>query len=207
MVVEYFTGFKNAPEDCYTKNVLNTDFGLKPLNDEIPDAQGKVYIHGNWRLVSTYHIDNCKEIKRRVVKEYDLTIQNIAESLYLINKSAKISRDTKQLKYENRKHAIVKSAKTRQEKLYSLKNKALNKLVEEGIAETLGYHTFNDSNYILLKVDKFTFHQFSHNVKDLSFLGDIEGKISSEKTATTNLKFHEAVSVIERFIANGGDIK
>lgn len=198
--VPHFEGFKNIEEGYYTKNVLNKEYGVKPINEKLPDATARVYMRDSWRYISLYHLDNCIEIKRRKVIEHELTMNNIAQSLYLINKSAKISRDTKRLNYENRNHSVVKSAKTRQNKLYDLKETVLNKLMQNNDIEVVGYHLIKEDKYLLLKLEGFTYHKPTYSVEGLKELGTINEDISAEKTRDTTLNFHEAVSVLERYV-------
>lgn len=201
----HFVGWNKIGEGYYLRSQLDRDFGLKPFNIDDYDATLRAYQGGRWRDFYLYHIDNCVEIKRRKVKEYEFTVQNIAEALYNINKSAKVSRDTKVLNYDIRKYKVVGTAKTRERRLYDLKNKALDIAVELGIVSVLGYHVqeFNDyTSYLkLIKIGDYTFHMpiYSDDIKGLEKLGEI-GTISSEKTKETNLNFYESENLLKRFI-------
>src|SRR5699024_3647671 len=102
-------------------------------------------------------------IKQRNVKLLEMSDRNIAESLYLINKSAKKSRNTKQENYYRRNFQVVGASKTRQNKLYDLKEQVINKLLKHERINVKGYHTQDSynggTNYlILLKLEGYTFH-------------------------------------------------
>lgn len=196
----HFVGYKNIPEGFFTKNVLNTEYGLKPINDKEPDATAKVYMYSKWQEIKLYHIDNCIEIKRRKVIEHELTPHNIAQALYLVNKSAKVSRDTKQLNYEEKRHNIVQAAKTRQLKLYDLKQSVIDKLIKTNIIDIVGYHVMPDGKYTLLQLEGFKFHTPAKNIAGLIELGTIDEEISAEKTKGLTINFFEAVSILERFL-------
>lgn len=200
--VPHFQGWKNVPEGYYTKTALKNELGLKPFDESQHDATARLYIRSKWSDFVLYHIDNCVEIKKRKVKEHPLTLQNIAESLYLINKSAKVSRDTKGENYHLRNHTVVKAAKTRQFKLYDLKEEVIKKLSLEGKVEIKGYHTIFNSYFLLLQIDDFTFHKpvSKNEIKDVTCLGSLEHEISSEKTRTVSINFFEAENLLNRYI-------
>lgn len=197
--VPHYQGYKNIPEGYYTKNVLNKEYGVKPYNENDIDATARVFLNSSWKYINLYHLDNCVEIKRRKVIEHELTLFNIAESLYIINKSAKMSRDTKRLNYEKGTHSVVQAAKTRQIKLYELKTEVLNKLIKSKKVDIEGFHTINDKNYLLVSFEGFTFHMPNENVNGLKNLGVIDELITAEKTRSTVLNFYEAMSVLQRF--------
>ncbi|GGK33125.1 hypothetical protein GCM10010965_27460 [Caldalkalibacillus thermarum] len=207
-----YVRWENVPEGYYTKTTLRRDKRLKPIDESKPDAFVKVFVGElfAWKRYNLYHISNCIPIKTRkrvIVRDIPLTDDNIAEALYLINKSAKKSRDTKVESYFEGRHHIVKRAKTRQYKLYDLKNRVMDKLIREGKAVLKGYHVqSNDSHentYLkLYQVSQYSFHMLAtkDEVEGLEFLGNIE-RVSSEKVKTS-LKFHEAVRLLERYLGD-----
>ena len=154
----HFIGWANIEEGYYTKTALRRDFGVKPLEVDVYDATARLIVNGRWNDYVLYHIDNCIEIKKRQVKEHPITVKAIAEALYLINKSAKVSRDTKQTYYYMGKHQIVQSAKTRQAKLYALKDRVITKLLAEQKIDVKGYHTIVNRQFLLLHLERFIFH-------------------------------------------------
>jgi hypothetical protein len=204
----HFRGWNNIPEGYYTKTSLRRDMRLKPLNEDNPDATLRAMGGGRWKDFVLYHIDNTVEIKPRKVKLLEATDENLAEALYIINKSAKTSRDTKQSNYYDRNFQIVGAAKTRQNKLYDLKDEAISKLLEENRINIVGYHkqkAFDgDINYLMmLELKGFTFHIpiSEQEIKDLKLLGDI-GVISAEKTREVNVNFYEAEKLLKHYTNN-----
>lgn len=201
--IPHFIGWKNVPGGYHTKTSLRRDMRLKPIDENKPDATLKAMGGGKWKDFVLYHIDNTVEIKQRKVKLLDPTDKNIAESLYLINKSAKLSRDTKQSNYYDRKFQVVGAAKTRQNKLYYLKDAVIEKLIDENRIDIIGYHEQQsydgDINYLMmLKMEGFTFHiPISKNeTNGLKLLGDI-GIIPAEKTRDVSINFYEAKKLLE----------
>jgi len=93
--------WQDVPEGLYTKTVLKNENGLKPITEDNPDAFMKSYIQGKWRTYNLYHIGNCKMIKKRStdISEFSLDEKTIVAAMYVINKSAKKSRDTKEIIY------------------------------------------------------------------------------------------------------------
>lgn len=74
------------------------------------------------------------------IRKLDITPENIAEALYVINKSAKKSRDTAERNYLKGKHGITALAKERKIMLYEIKDKVLKKALELNWAKITGYH-------------------------------------------------------------------
>lgn len=121
----------------YTKTQLSQmKPARKPINEDCPKA-----LYKKMREFDLFHIDETIEKKQNKVEPLIMCDENIAKSLYIINKSAKKSRETKNEKYSSGKHSQVKSAKNRENKLYKLKDDVLNLLLEEGKAKIEGYHT------------------------------------------------------------------
>ncbi|WP_342546108.1 YkyB family protein [Lysinibacillus sp. FSL K6-4013] len=194
---------ENVEDGYYTKTKLKNEFGLKPFDESQYDATAKLYVHNKWGNYYLYHIDNCIEIKKRKVTEHPITLQSIAESLYLINKSAKVSRDTKNENYHQRKHSVVQAAKTRQFKLYDLKESVINKLLSEEKIEIKGYHTMFDGYLMLLQLGDFTFHRpvSKSEIADLTCLGVLDHEVSSVRTRDVSLNFFEAENLLNRYIS------
>lgn len=201
--IPHFQGWSKVANGYHTKTRLRNEFGLKPLNEEEYDATAKLYVNGRWGDYLLYHVDNCIEVKKRQVAELPITDAAIAEALYLINKSAKVSRDTKQENYYVGNHFIVKAAKTRQTKLYELKNEVLKKLIAKGKITVKGYHEMSGNIFLLLELEGFSFHmpiQEKQKTKGLEHLGKLDGKISAEKTISVSMNFFEAENLLRRYI-------
>lgn len=207
----HFFGWKNVPDGYCTKTKLNKDYGVKPIDMDLPDATAKVIVGGKWKVLYLYHIDNTKEINKRKVILLEATHANIAESLYIINKSAKKSRDTKQVNYDKRSFRVVQASKTRQNRLYDLKDAVLDKLVKNGCVYVLGYHKQhsmynNNVNYLrLLGIEGYTFHVpiREQDVLDLEYLGEI-GVVPAEAKRQTVIGFFEAELLLKTYIGENG---
>lgn len=191
----HFKGWNNIKEGYYTKTTLSRDYGLKPINEDDFDATLKAYAAGRWKDFVLYHIDNTIPIKKRKIQLLEQSDKNLAESLYIINKSAKKSRDTKQENYYSRNFQIVNASKTRQNKLYDLKDEVISKLLKENRINIVGYHTqksYDDNiNYLMfLEMKGFTFHLpvCKSQTQNLEQLGVID-IIPAEKTKTTSINF------------------
>ncbi|MBP1968003.1 hypothetical protein J2Z83_000095 [Virgibacillus natechei] len=206
--IPHFKGWSKIPEGYYTKTALKRDMKLKPVDESKHDATLWAVGGGKWKDFVLYHIDNTIEIKQRKVKLLDVTDKNIAEALYTINKSAKLSRDTKQSSYHNKNFQVVGASKTRQNKLYDLKDEVIKKLLNEDRMNIEGYHeqeSYNgDTNYLMmLKLEGFTFHipTSEKETAGLKSLGEI-GVISAEKTRSTTINFYESEKLLNHFVNN-----
>ncbi|WP_335871939.1 YkyB family protein [Bacillus sp. 2205SS5-2] len=202
----------NVPEGLATKTQMKNVYGLRVHNNAEVVAYVRAYAQGRWRDFNLYKIEDGIEIKKRVVDISHIKISpsTIAEALYIINKSAKKSRDTKNHSYDSKKYSVVSRSKTRQLKLYNLKDAVINQLLELNQGEFLGYHrqvlqreNEDVTNYLkLYKLGNFTFHlpAFHSQVEGLKDLGEI-GVISSD-SISLDIKFHESVKLLETFIEN-----
>lgn len=201
----HFVGWHKVEEGYYTKTRLNAEFGLKPIDEKENAATLRANTPAGWKNFNLFHIDNTIEIKRRKVMELEINNLNIAEALYTINKSAKVSRDTKAENYAEGNHSVVQQSKARQVKLYKMKDAVINKLLIEGKANTLGFHKQKSQwgegyHYlILIEFEGFTFHLPTTEVNTLKELGEIE-IIQAKKTRSVNIKFFESVNLLERFM-------
>lgn len=83
-----FIRWVNVPEEYKTKTQLK-QLKLKPVNVDKPDAYVKTQIGTKWVIYNLYHINNCIKVKSRVtqIRTFELTDENIAEALYIINKT------------------------------------------------------------------------------------------------------------------------
>jgi hypothetical protein len=198
---------KSEELNLYVKSHLK-ELRLKPKKEAIPEIH-RVYTGGHWKDFEFYKIEDTeliKEKKKIIIRDLDITPENLCKSLYVINKSAKKSRDTKQANYYRRNFGVVSRAKGRQNDLYSLKNSVINKMIENNLIYIKGYHIQNldGENYLLLYSygDNYTFHVLAdkEDVENINYLGDIDHKISSEVKIKTNIKFNEALNLLERYI-------
>lgn len=193
--------------DIYFKTYLK-ELGLKPAKNVTPCKLVDVYIAGRWkRDIEAFTLDQAVEIKKRnknhSIISLDMTIENICKSLYIINKSAKKSRDTKGENYYKGNFQVVSASKTRQNNLYSLKNDTMKKLIKNNLLKLEGYHKQFDSNLLYYTYNDFGFHipvDYNTDVTEFEFLGEIENLISAEQVIKTNdVKFSQAKELLERF--------
>ena len=199
--------YENRNEEFETKiyhKAALKKMRLKPEKDAVPEIH-KVFTAGGWRKFEFFTLDQTQIIKTRTkqeIRELDLTLENICESLYIINRSAKKSRDTKNSHYFQRNFGIVAKAKSRQNNLYELKNNVMEKLINDNELKLQGYHKQHE-NYLLYYVyNNFGFHMISNqkDIENIKFLGDIDENISAEKTSKCDIKFNEAIDLLERFL-------
>ena len=203
--------WEEVPENLKTKTQWCRE-KMKPIDESRPDAYIKKYFYNKWREFALYDRKNCVPVRavNRKIREIPMTVENIAEALYIINKSAKKSRDTKTENYKFGRYAVVNQSKTRQNHLYMLKDEVIDILEREGLAKVRGYHvqTFDYDKECYLKMYEiagFTFHQpidFIESSK-LQYLGAINEKISAQGVKTT-LKFNESINLLERFLNEHG---
>lgn len=138
-----YARWSSVPDHLKTKTQLK-QMRLKPLDVRNYQATVKVYQYSSWREFELYDISLTKPVKSRKeanIDDIELTQTSIAEALYVINKSAKRSRDTKTRNYNRGNHYFVNKAKERQNELYALKEDAIDTCIDDEIAEVLGYHS------------------------------------------------------------------
>ncbi|SFM41105.1 YkyB family protein [Salibacterium qingdaonense] len=203
-----YKGWNDIPEGYYTKTTLKRDYRLKPIDEGQPESNIHVQTRQGWKYFNLYHIDNCKEIKQRKlnIRNFESTDSNIAKALYVINKSAKISRDTKSDNYSRGNHGVVSRSKSRQYYLYDLKDEVIKKLKSDNRIEIVGYHTQQDENHLLMyKLSNFTFHVPCDEDKAKKYpeLGNI-AKISAE-SKKVDMKYNEAIKLLEEYSGYGSN--
>ncbi|RYL92226.1 hypothetical protein ABNN70_10495 [Sporolactobacillus sp. Y61] len=163
-----FHWWDEVPENLKTKTQWRKEH-FKVINEN--EIEAIIEYHAGTKLTryKLYEKSNTKTTRRIIIKIDDIepTDKNLSEALYLINKSAKKSRDTKGRNYSSGNHRVVHAAKTRQQKLYDLKDAVIAKLISENRMELLGYHT----------------QDIKHEQENEVWVGDPEGesKYNSDK--------------------------
>ncbi|EOR27389.1 hypothetical protein A500_04581 [Clostridium sartagoforme AAU1] len=190
--------------NLYTKAYLKEKYNRKPTKDAKEEIC-KVYTGGRWREFSFYRMEDTIEIKTRNTKELielDINDENIFKSLYVINKSAKKSRDTKNKNYYLKNYKMVNMCKNRQINLYDLKDLVIKKAIEENRLKLEGFHVQkigDNFNYLnLYKGNQYMFHVPENESKG-KYLGEL-GIITSEIRVNTKIKFEQAIDLLERYI-------
>lgn len=196
---------ENNPKEerLYTETQLRRDLKMKLKEDEEGELI-QIYTGGRWRWFEFFKLDQAIPLRTRKkvkIKDIELTNENLCEALYIINKSAKISRDTKKINYEMRNYGVVSGAKTREVKLYDLKNKVMDKLIKNNVLKIKGYHKQGETYLKLYGYGNYTFHNISckADIEGLKNLGNID-LISSEYKIKPNMKFTEATNLLNRYI-------
>jgi len=134
---------EDAKSPIYCKAQLSK-MGLKPKDENTYQIHSVYKGHGKgWGDFKFFTLENAVEKRKvqRVEKTYEPTSENLCQALYVINKSAKKSRDTAQNLYYDGRHGNTKTAKKRKNKIYALKDKVLKKMMDEGVVELVGYNT------------------------------------------------------------------
>jgi len=206
LYVETYVGWDNIPEKMATKKKLRNEFGLKPCKNAKPCAQVRVQTPRGWRDFDLYHFDDCNKIRKRKINisNFDLNDdQTIADALYIINKSAKVSRDTKKESYSKRNFNVVNAAKTRQLKLYALKDEVIKKLIYENRITLEGYHRQQDAKLLVYRLANRTFHiPTNESCKELLCLGVINDLISVERKQIKGMNFSQAKKLLEKYVGD-----
>lgn len=184
--------------------------GLKPKKDAISEIH-KVRVNCRWRDFEFYKIEDTIKIKKKaktVIRDLEIIPENLCKSLYVINKSAKKSRNSKQDNYYKRNYGIVDRCKTRQNELYTLKNNTINEMINDGILTLKGYHIqrIHEPIYLLYYTYKdYGFHVLEDEAvikaDEIGYLGEI-GVISAEATRKTDIKYTEAVALLKKYLEN-----
>lgn len=139
----------------FNKDITYSSTEVKEILD-ITDCQlRKLVADGKIRIDATYKSSNgnigklyniidvwdCKSNtpykKKFKIRELEITDENISNALYLINKSAKVSRDTKN---KQPRTSVGKASRTRMISLYELKDAVISKLIKDGRIEIIGVH-------------------------------------------------------------------
>lgn len=196
---------ENNPKEerLYTETQLRRDLKMKLKEDEEGELI-QIYTGGRWKEFEFFKINQAIPLRTRKkveIKDIEITNENLCEALYIINKSAKISRDTKKINYGRGNYGVVSGAKTREVKLYDLKNKVMDKLIKNNVLKIKGYHKQGETYLKLYGYGNYTFHNISckADIEGLKNLGNID-LISSEYKIKPNMKFTEATNLLNRYI-------
>lgn len=201
--MEMYAGWAKVPQGLSTKTRLKNEYGLRPSKECDPVAIVKGNTPRGWKEFNLYQIADCIVIKKRNIDINNLTMDDktLSDALYIINKSAKKSRDTKQENYDLGRHGIVSASKTRQSKLYELKDKVIRRLKQQGRLTFLGYHTQFEQVLWSYQIGNHTFHMPCFKYTGLKFLGDITEQIQAAQTKQTDINYFQSVKILEEYSA------
>lgn len=202
--------WSEVPTYLMTRTQLEK-IGLQPKYAHSPDGVINFYAGSCYKRDHLYDIERCVPMENHTVSvdHIEMSTENLAEALYIINKFAKRKRDTKRDHYQSGQHSLVKSLKYREQALYDLKAQVLARMMGEQRAEILGIHKqiINTkakseciNHLLLIQVGERTFHRpaKAKDIKKFPFLGEID-IISSDKESTA-LTFSEAVKLLEKYL-------
>lgn len=138
----------------------------------------------------------------------ELTDENIFKSMYILNKSAKKSRDTQKKANSEGNLTLMKRCKTRKDYIYKVKHLAMEKLVEEGRLKFVGIHKqdVNKTSFYLAYYksdDGFSYHRPATKEEIKLFKED---KITSMTVVPAtikhkqDIKFKEGMEILLRYI-------
>ncbi|GEM02533.1 hypothetical protein SAMN05421839_1429 [Halolactibacillus halophilus] len=194
--------YKQIPDHLATKTTLLKIHHRKITEQTKVRGTVSLYTPHGHKTFNLYAIEDAIPIKKRHVeiKHVHLTDKTLSEALYIINKSAKKSRDAKNLAYLLGDHQTTQSQKSRQQNLYKLKDKTLAILAAQGKLIYLGYHEMDDDYLYLYRFGEYTFHIPKQAEGNPPLLNDLSEPISSEQTRKTTLRFREAQALIQRFL-------
>lgn len=195
-------------EKLYCKSHLK-EISMKPKKNAVGEFH-KVYTGGKWKefeFFKIYQAEPTRVRRKSEIRDLDINPKNLCESLYVINKSAKKSRDSKNENYYKRNHGIVKRCKDRQNDLYEIKDLVLNKMIDEDKVKLEGYHIQKNNmgiSYLLLyKYNDYSFHLLEDKKpQNVPFLGEITGVISAEVKRKIDIKFNEATKLLNKYLDN-----
>lgn len=99
--------WSTVPDNIKTKGTWSNE-GRRVKKGEVGVIHS-IYTGGHWRPFEFFTIEQTVE-KNKVTRKppIEFSIENLAKSLYIINKSAKTSRDTKKERYLIGDYAQVK---------------------------------------------------------------------------------------------------
>jgi len=99
------------------------------------------------RWYDLYSIEDTTGIRRRIVRAPEVLAyseENLSSALCTINDTAKRRRDSASAAYEVGRHHFAKKYSIEKTEYYELKDAVLERLIEQGRAEQLGYHSKTD---------------------------------------------------------------
>jgi hypothetical protein len=175
---------------------------------EIQNSEHKyivTYLYNILDVIDLYESGEYPKAKKEKTYDLELSDENIAESLYIINKSAKKSRDTKVRGYCNKAHRVCHAAKTRSYNLYHLKDCVIEKLMGENRIQYLGI--------VKQKIHEKVIYLDEYRLKDFCFHVPHKGKVDEDEvldkiicgeipatvTRNNSLSFNEAKWILEKY--------
>ncbi|AEF93857.1 hypothetical protein Desca_0983 [Desulfotomaculum nigrificans CO-1-SRB] len=207
-----------AEVPAYLKTKMKLEkLGLMPKYIDSPDAAIVVYDRHGYKRYYLYDIDRCIPIPNYTAPSADaenieMTTENLAEALYVVNKFAKKMRDQKKYNYDAGQHDMVKQSRIKEQELYDLKEKVLSKMLAEERARILGIHKQTvenkqgelwENHLLLIAAGDYDFHRPAR-AKDIDkypYLGEID-IIPADKKRATKLLFAESFKLLQKYLEN-----
>lgn len=136
------------------------------------------------------------------ISEIEMSDSNLAAALYLVNKSATVSRETEIKAYNNNNYAVCQRSKSRSQKLFKLIEATINKLLGDGRIEFVGLHRQKSKWVKIYNICGFMFQ--------VPYCGDIDkdkvlrdrtyNKINFYRAIDVFWQFNEAVKLLELYV-------
>lgn len=144
-------------------------------------------------------------------EKFELTTENICRALYLLNKNAKKLRDNKNKSYRLKNYELVNKYKIEESGLYFIKEKVMNKLIQENKLKLKGWHSITRENLKngMIPAFYYTYNNFGFHILEkpkgipmykIKPLGIIENNIPSDINYDIDINFNEAIALLQKFL-------
>lgn len=133
-----------VPETLKTTTQLK-EAGHKVRKGVLPRAYfDSTYYHRTYDLYSIDDTEPIRKISRREPEVLAYTEHNLVSSITTINDTAKRRRDSATWAYEHGRHTFAKEFSSQKSEFYALKDAVLERLIRQGRAALVGYHSKTD---------------------------------------------------------------
>ncbi|MGE0822355.1 MAG: restriction endonuclease [Candidatus Binatia bacterium] len=134
-----------VPESLKTTTQAFKAAGLKVREDAEPRARFRSqYYHRWYDLYSAEETVPIRKIIRHAPEVLSYTQDNILAAIRTINDSAKRSRDSATRAYKHGRHSFATQFSAQKSEYYALKDAVLARLLQQGRATHVGYHSKTD---------------------------------------------------------------
>ena len=150
-------------------------------------------------------VEEKKKYNKKVMHDIPCTESNLAEALYVISESAVKSKYTECKAYYKREEKVCHAAKTRSSNLYHLRDVALNKMCQDGLAKYQGIYkqiSYGTPVYwdFYISGDYNFYSNHEGRVDKRKVIGELADEdIDEDQTEKVSIKFNQAVNLLERY--------
>lgn len=158
-----------------------------------------------------------KTVRYVCIKEYEqeekfeLTTENICRALYLLNKNAKKLRDNKNKSYKLKNYELVNKYKIEESGLYFIKEKVMNKLIQENKLKLKGWHSIVREHFKndMIPAFYYTYNNFGFHTLEkpegipmykIKPLGIIKNNIPNDINYDIDINFNDAIALLQKFL-------